>query len=144
MELAGHGYRQLAEELTTYVVDNGFTHVELLPPAEHPYGGSWGYQVSGYFAPSSRFGAPDDFRHLVEAIHAYTHELTGAPIRDGLHTLGHIPTCDQLVELEEAFLASTTREVQPVSAIDGRALPAVPGGYTATAAERLRRRIEAS
>jgi 1,4-alpha-glucan branching enzyme len=66
---AGRSYRDLAEELTAYVVDNGFTHVELMPPAEHPYGGSWGYQVSAYFAPTSRFGTPDDFRHLVDRLH---------------------------------------------------------------------------
>jgi 1,4-alpha-glucan branching enzyme len=65
----GLSYRQLAEELTEYVVDNGFTHVEFLPPAEHPYGGSWGYQVSAYFAPTSRFGTPDDFRHLIDRLH---------------------------------------------------------------------------
>jgi 1,4-alpha-glucan branching enzyme len=65
----GLSYRQLAEELTEYVVDNGFTHVEFLPAAEHPYGGSWGYQVSAYFAPTSRFGSPDDFRHLIDRLH---------------------------------------------------------------------------
>jgi 1,4-alpha-glucan branching enzyme len=65
----GRSYRELATELTAYVVDNGFTHVEFLPPAEHPYGGSWGYQVSAYFAPTSRFGSPDDFRHLVDRLH---------------------------------------------------------------------------
>ncbi len=65
----GLSYRQLAEELVTYVADLGFTHVELLPVAEHPFGGSWGYQVSGYFAPTSRFGHPDDFRHLVDRLH---------------------------------------------------------------------------
>ncbi len=65
----GRSYRDLATELTAYVVDNGFTHVEFLPPAEHPYGGSWGYQVSAYFAPTSRFGSPDDFRYLVDRLH---------------------------------------------------------------------------
>ncbi|UQU68707.1 1,4-alpha-glucan branching protein GlgB [Couchioplanes caeruleus] len=66
---AGRSYRELADELTAYVRENGFTHVEFLPPAEHPYGGSWGYQVSAYFAPTSRFGTPDDFRHLVDRLH---------------------------------------------------------------------------
>ncbi len=65
----GLSYLQLAEELTAYVVDNGFTHVELLPVAEHPFGGSWGYQVSGYYAPTARFGRPDDFRVLVDTLH---------------------------------------------------------------------------
>ena len=62
-------YRQLADELADYVRDLGFTHVELLPVAEHPFGGSWGYQVTGYFAPTSRFGSPDDFRYLVDRLH---------------------------------------------------------------------------
>ena len=63
------GYRELAERLVPYVVDLGFTAVELLPVAEHPYGPSWGYQVTGYFAPTARHGAPDDFRALVDAFH---------------------------------------------------------------------------
>jgi 1,4-alpha-glucan branching enzyme len=65
----GLGYRDLADELVAYVTDMGFTHVELLPVAEHPFGGSWGYQVSSYYAPSSRFGSPDEFRHLVDRLH---------------------------------------------------------------------------
>ncbi len=65
----GLDYHELAEQLTAYILDTGFTHVELLPVAEHPYGPSWGYQVSGYFAPSSRFGSPDDFRYLVDRLH---------------------------------------------------------------------------
>ncbi|HEX7444419.1 MAG TPA: 1,4-alpha-glucan branching protein GlgB, partial [Acidimicrobiales bacterium] len=65
----GLSYRELADQLTEYVVDLGFTHVELLPVAEHPFGGSWGYQVTGYYAPTSRFGVPDDFRYLVDRLH---------------------------------------------------------------------------
>jgi len=65
----GSSYRKLADELTEYVVQQGFTHVEMLPVAEHPFGGSWGYQVTSYYAPSSRFGAPDDFRYLVDTLH---------------------------------------------------------------------------
>ncbi len=62
-------YRELANELGNYVADMGFTHVELLPVAEHPYTPSWGYQVSSYFAPTSRYGNPDDFRAFVDAMH---------------------------------------------------------------------------
>ncbi len=65
----GLDYRQLATELTAYVVEQGFTHVEFLPVAEHPFGGSWGYQVTSYFAPTSRFGSPDDLRFLIDALH---------------------------------------------------------------------------
>ncbi len=63
------GYRELADQLVDYVADMGFTHVELLPVAEHPFGGSWGYQVTSYYAPTSRFGDPDEFRHLVDRLH---------------------------------------------------------------------------
>jgi len=63
-------YRDLAKELVPYVVDMGFTHVELLPVTEHPFDGSWGYQPIGMFAPTHRFGTPDDFRFLVDACHA--------------------------------------------------------------------------
>jgi 1,4-alpha-glucan branching enzyme len=66
----GLGYRQLAEQLPSYLLELGFTHVEFLPPTEHPFGGSWGYQVSSYFAPTARLGEPDDFRALVDALHA--------------------------------------------------------------------------
>ena len=62
-------YRQLAEQLPDYLVDMQFTHVEMLPVAEHPLDASWGYQVTGYYAPTSRFGSPDDFRHLVDRLH---------------------------------------------------------------------------
>ena len=64
------GYREMAERLPAYVVEMGFTHVEFMPVAEHPFDPSWGYQVSGYFAPTARFGPPDDFRVLVDALHA--------------------------------------------------------------------------
>jgi 1,4-alpha-glucan branching enzyme len=62
-------YREIAPRLAAHVKALGFTHVELLPVSEHPYGGSWGYQVSGYYAPTSRFGKPDDFRYLVDTLH---------------------------------------------------------------------------
>ncbi|MFD4629312.1 1,4-alpha-glucan branching enzyme [Streptomyces sp. NPDC058284] len=65
----GLTYRQLAEQLPAYVADLGFTHVELMPVAEHPFGGSWGYQVTGFYAPTARLGTPDDFKFLVDALH---------------------------------------------------------------------------
>ncbi len=65
----GLNYRELAAELISYVTEQGFTHVEFLPVMEHPYGPSWGYQVTSFFAPTSRFGSPDEFRYLVNELH---------------------------------------------------------------------------
>ncbi|MEX2602082.1 MAG: 1,4-alpha-glucan branching protein GlgB [Balneolaceae bacterium] len=62
-------YRELAEELVPYLQEMGFTHVELMPVAEHPYDPSWGYQITGYYAPTSRFGNPDDFKFFVDKCH---------------------------------------------------------------------------
>src|SRR5205085_8375500 len=62
-------YRELAEELPAYARDLGFTHIEFLPVMEHPFDGSWGYQPTGLFAPTSRYGSPQDFLQLVDACH---------------------------------------------------------------------------
>jgi len=62
-------YREIAPRLANYVLETGFTHVEFMPVMEHPFGGSWGYQVTGFFAPSARFGTPQDFMYLVDVLH---------------------------------------------------------------------------
>ncbi len=62
-------YRELADQLAKYVREMNFTHIELLPVTEHPFYGSWGYQTTGYFAPSARYGTPQDFMHLVDRLH---------------------------------------------------------------------------
>ena len=62
-------YLELADELAAYVADLGFTHVQLMPVMEHPFSGSWGYQVTSYFAPTARFGSPDDFKQFVDHLH---------------------------------------------------------------------------
>ena len=66
----GLDYRRLAHRLADHIDNTGFTHVELMPVAEHPFGGSWGYQVSSYYAPSARFGDPDDLRYLIDLLHS--------------------------------------------------------------------------
>jgi len=65
----GKNYRNIAEDLIGHVKHLGFTHVEFMPLAEHPFGGSWGYQVTGYYAPTSRFGSPDDLKYLIDQLH---------------------------------------------------------------------------
>ena len=65
------GYRELAQQLAEHVLETGFTHVELLPVMEHPFFGSWGYQTTGYFAPTGRYGTPQDFMYLVDHLHQH-------------------------------------------------------------------------
>ena len=64
-----NGYRDMGDALADHVSAMGFTHVELMPVAEHPFGGSWGYQVTGYYAPTARYGTPHDLKHMIDTLH---------------------------------------------------------------------------
>ena len=95
-------YRELARDLAAYVKETGFTHVQFLPVMEHPFYGSWGYQTSGYFAPTSRYGSPQDFMYLVDHLHQngigvildwvpshFPSDLHGLAYFDGTHLYEH-------------------------------------------------------
>jgi 1,4-alpha-glucan branching enzyme len=96
------GYREIAPRLTEYVKETGFTHVEFLPIMEHPFYGSWGYQILGYFSPTSRYGQPQDFMYLVDTLHQagigvildwapshFTTDEHGLAFFDGTHLFEH-------------------------------------------------------
>ena len=95
-------YLEMADQLVDYVADMGFTHVELMPVMEYPYDPSWGYQITGYFAPSSRFGEPEDFKMLVDRFHQrgigvildwvpshFPEDAHGLGLFDGTHLYEH-------------------------------------------------------
>jgi len=80
-------YREIAKTLATYINEMGYTHIELLPIAEHPFGGSWGYQITNFFAPTNRFGTPDDFAWFINHLHSKNIEINNFPKEQSISTL---------------------------------------------------------
>jgi 1,4-alpha-glucan branching enzyme len=143
-------YRALGEALAQHCVTNGFTHVEVLPVMEHPFYGSWGYQTTGYFAPTSRYGTPQDFMALVDTLHQhgvgiildwvpshFPSDEFGLGYFDGSHLyehadrrLGHHPDWDSLIfnygrHEVQAFLISSARWWLERYHVDGLRVDAV-------------------
>ena len=145
-----YNYRDLAHKLTEYVSEAGYTHVQLMPVTEHPFDGSWGYQTTGYFAPTSRFGKPHDFQYFVDYLHQhgigvlvdwvpghFPTDSHGLAMFDGTHLyehqdprLGYHPDWNTLIfnygrrEVSE-FLLSSARFWCDVYHVDGIRVDAV-------------------
>ena len=116
-------YREMARLLTDYVSHMGFTHVELMPITEHPFDGSWGYQTIGYYAPTSRFGTPDDFRFLVDTLHQrgigvildwvpahFPRDEHGLAYFDGTHLYEHADSKQGLHPEWDTFIFNYSRQ----------------------------------
>ena len=105
-----YSYRELAHQIADHVSALGFTHVELLPVAEHPFGGSWGYQVTGYYAPTARFGAPDDFRSVRRRAPPTRHRsdprLGAGPLPDATSGASHCSTARRCTSIPTRARAS--------------------------------------
>ena len=113
----GLSYRAAADQLVDYVTEQAFTHVEFMPLAEHPFGGSWGYQVTGYYAPTSRYGHPDDLRYLIDRLHQSL--IAQIPYRKRFRRLAQRHQRDDLplVDIQGERMLASDRRGQHLAAL---------------------------